>query len=99
MSQSIAVTEYNEHKMIDERAQPKQSERTSWVGRISRQGSKGTDRLQDKSIDTLVIRTAEADGMQGVTKLGQVMMFLIELADKDTSDCKTIESCHGGYAR
>jgi hypothetical protein len=86
MSQSISVPQQYEHKMIAEQIQSPLSEKARRVGRAGLRGPKRTDNLQDSSMDTLLMPSVEADGTCGVTKLGQVIMFLIELVDKEASN-------------
>ena len=99
MSQPIAVLEYNEHKMLNVRVQACQSEKTSRADRANHQDQKCTGHVHAESMNTQPMRAVEVDDKRTVTKLGQVMMFLIELADQDALDCRRSECSHGAQAR
>ena len=91
MSQFTAVSGHNVESIKDERTQSRQSESSNQVGHSGDHSQRHSDHLQDKGLDTLAMRTGAVGSVRGPTSLGQVIVFLIELADKDAPECRIRE--------
>jgi len=87
MSQSITVSNQNALGKGDERTLSCHGESNLGAGCLGSQSRKRVEQLQGNNLDTLAMRAVEVRGVKGGARLGQVVAFLIELADKEVADC------------
>lgn len=81
MSQLAGVSGHNEENIKDKRTQSSQNESSDRAGHSRDHSQRHADYLQGMGLDALAMRTGKVDSMRGAASLGQVMVFLIELAD------------------
>jgi len=99
MSQSIAIPEHISCQEIDARTQSQQNKQTGQVSHASHQSIQCAKRLRGTSAVTQIQRIAKPDETQVTAKLGQALVFLIELAERDVPDSTETESRHNTHDR
>lgn len=87
MSQLVPVSKPSGQRTSARRISHRHGETSNTAADSVNLSQRQVDQLQETPLVTPEVRIGEADRLRGSTSLGQVIAFLIELADKDALDC------------
>ncbi len=91
MSQLVSVSEPSVQRALARRKSLHHSEPGNKAVLTVGPSQKQMGQLQENTLAISALRLGEAGGSQATTSLGQVMAFLIELADQDATSCPVNE--------